>query len=174
MKKNVFVAMAGAMTLFVLAKTTIDLRPLPETFPPAGFGVGQPQITDRNGSPLSVTYQGDWNLQDNVPLHETPELLQQAFLQAEDKRFLEHKGVDWLARAHALVQNPRALRAVRGASTITEQVVRILHPRPRTLWSRWLEGIEALCANMGETLEVGKIRVEGEGEEEPWRKGARR
>ena len=35
------------------------------------------------------------------------------------------------------------MRTVRGASTITEQVVRILHPRPRTLWSRWLEGIEA-------------------------------
>ena len=143
MKTNAFVAIAGAMTLFVLAKTAIDLRPLPETLPPATFGVGQPQITDRNGTPLSVTYQADWNLHDVVPLYETPELLQQAFVQAEDKRFFEHNGVDWLARAHALVQNVRALRAVRGASTITEQVVRILHRRPRTLWSRWLEGIEA-------------------------------
>ena len=34
-------------------------------------------------------------------------------------------------------------RAVRGASTISEQVVRMLHPRPRTVWSRWLEGWEA-------------------------------
>ena len=143
MKTKAFVAIAGVMTLFVLTKTANELRPLPETLPPATFGVGQPQITDRNGSPLSVTYQGDWNLQDVVPLHEVPELLQQAFLQAEDKRFLEHNGVDWLARAQALVQNVSAFRAVRGASTITEQVVRILHPRPRTLWSRWLEGIEA-------------------------------
>jgi penicillin-binding protein 1C len=142
-KANAFVAIVGAMTLLVVAKTAIDQRPVPETLPPATFGVGQPQITDRNGAPLSVTYQADWNLQDVVPLHETPELLQQAFVHAEDKRFFEHNGVDWLARAHALVQNVRALRAVRGASTITEQVVRILHPRRRTMWSRWLEGIEA-------------------------------
>ena len=134
---------AGAMALLVLAKTAMDLRPSPETLPPASFGAGQPQITDRNGAPLSVTYQADWNLHDVVALHGTPELLWQAFVQAEDKRFFKHQGVDWLARAHALVQNLRALRAVRGASTITEQVVRILHPRPRTPWSRWLEGIEA-------------------------------
>ncbi|MDY0042420.1 MAG: transglycosylase domain-containing protein, partial [Desulforhabdus sp.] len=49
----------------------------------------------------------------------------------------------WLARLHAVVQNLITLRASRGASTITEQLVRILHPRPRTMWSRWLEGIEA-------------------------------
>jgi hypothetical protein len=30
-----------------------------------------------------------------------------------------------------------------------------------------------LCAILGETLEVVRIRVEGEGEEEPWRKGTR-
>ncbi|MGI9335586.1 MAG: transglycosylase domain-containing protein, partial [Gammaproteobacteria bacterium] len=51
---------------------------------------------------------------------------------------------DWLARLHAAVQNVRARRIVRGASTISEQVVRMLRPRPRTLWSRWLEGFEAM------------------------------
>ncbi len=143
MRRNAFLVTAGVMTLVVLGKTWLDLRPLPESLPPSEFGVGQPRITDRNGLALSVSYQADWNLHEVVPLHETPELLQQAFVHAEDKRFFEHGGVDWLARAHAVVQNLRALRAVRGASTITEQVVRILHPRPRTLWSRWLEGNEA-------------------------------
>ncbi len=33
---------------------------------------------------------------------------------------------------------------MRGASTISEQVVRMLHPRPRTLWARWLETFEAI------------------------------
>ena len=32
---------------------------------------------------------------------------------------------------------------MRGASTITEQVVRLINPRPRNLWSKWLEGVEA-------------------------------
>jgi penicillin-binding protein 1C len=54
-----------------------------------------------------------------------------------------HHGPDWQARLHAAWQNLRAERAVRGASTLSEQTVRMLHPRPRTLWSRWLEGWEA-------------------------------
>lgn len=136
-------AILGVIALLVAIKTGRDLQTLPESLPPADFGAGEPQITDRSGTPLSVTYQADWNVHDVAPLHETPDLLWQAFVQAEDQRFFQHHGVDWAARAHALVQNVRALRAVRGASTITEQVVRILHPRPRTVWSRWLEGIEA-------------------------------
>ena len=32
---------------------------------------------------------------------------------------------------------------VRGASTISEQTIKMLHPRPRTIWTRWLEGWEA-------------------------------
>ena len=43
----------------------------------------------------------------------------------------------------AAFQNVKSFRTVRGASTITEQVVRMWRPRPRTLWSRWLEGFEA-------------------------------
>jgi penicillin-binding protein 1C len=69
--------------------------------------------------------------------------LRQAFVMAEDRRFYTHHGIDWRARLHALWQNVSAFRAVRGASTISEQTVRMLHPRPRTLWSRWLEGWEA-------------------------------
>ena len=37
-------------------------------------------------------------------------------------------------------------RAVRGASTISEQVVGMLHPRPRSVWSRWLEGLRGARA----------------------------
>lgn len=98
---------------------------------------------DRHGQRLTVTYQNRWNLHDRVELHRVPALLQSAVLLSEDKRFPAHGGVDWLARASAVLQNLRAGRAVRGASTISEQVVRMLHPRPRTLWSRWLEGFEA-------------------------------
>jgi penicillin-binding protein 1C len=101
------------------------------------------QVLDRHGVPLTVTYQNRWNIHDNIPLYRVPVLLQQAFIQAEDRRFYQHGGVDWLARLHALGQNLLAGKPARGASTITEQVVRMWHPRPRTLWSRWLEGLEA-------------------------------
>ena len=136
---------AGTLVLaaFFLWRTTGDLHPLPQSFAPDAVAVEQPQFLDRNGEPLTVTYRNAWNVHDSVPLHEVPLFLQHAFILAEDKRFYDHGGVDWLARFHALLQNVRSLRAVRGASTITEQVVRIIHPRPRTIWSRWLEGIEA-------------------------------
>ena len=124
-------------------QTGEDLRPFPTSLRPRSLEFRRPQFFDRNGLPLSVTYDNPWNVNDWLPLHEIPTLLQEAFLVSEDRRFYRHHGGDWLARAHALAQNAGAMRTVRGASTITEQVVRILHPRPRTLWSRWLEGIEA-------------------------------
>ncbi|MEN8216045.1 MAG: penicillin-binding protein 1C [Pseudomonadota bacterium] len=124
-------------------KTFTDLAPPPETLSLADSTVRKVQILDRHATPLSITYQNDWNIHDVVPLHEIPEILQQIFILAEDKRFYEHNGPDWQARWHAIWQNIKALRLVRGASTISEQTVRILHPRPRTFWSRWLEGFEA-------------------------------
>jgi penicillin-binding protein 1C len=114
-------------------------------------------VMDRQGQPLGISYQNRFNVSDTRPLHNVPEILRRAIVTAEDRRFFTHKGVDWQARGGALWQNLRAARFVRGASTITEQVVRILHPRPRNLWSRWVEGFEAQLlerqASKGEILE---------------------
>lgn len=145
-KRKIFfslVILLLAIGLFIW-KTWVDLLPLPESLTPDTSSLRRVQVLDRRGSPLSITFQNPWNLHHIIPLHEIPPFLQQAFILAEDKRFYLHKGVDWKARLHAWVQNLKAFRTVRGASTLTEQVVRMLHPRPRTLWSRWLEGIEAL------------------------------
>jgi penicillin-binding protein 1C len=111
-------------------------------------GAGAPgwrgmQVLDRRGEPLNATFTNGWNLHDVAPLHEIPPFLRTAFVAAEDKRFFEHAGPDWRARASAAWTNLKSGRAVRGASTISEQVVRMLHPRPRSVWSRWLEGFEA-------------------------------
>lgn len=125
-------------------QTWSALLPLPASLTPDDTRLRRAQVLDRAGLPLSVTFQNPWNVHDIVPLHAMPLFLQQAFMAAEDKHFYEHGGVDWPARVHALVQNLRAWRTVRGASTMTEQVVRMLHPRPRTVWSRWLEGFEAM------------------------------
>ena len=133
-----------APVLLLAVLTQVAMRPLP-ALPDSTTAGRRVQLLDRRGEPLSVTYDNRWNLTDIVALHEVPSLLRAAFVQAEDRRFFEHNGVDWRSRLHALVQNIRAGRAVRGASTISEQSVRILHtrPRPRKLWSRWLEGFEA-------------------------------
>ncbi len=115
------------------------------------------QVLDRRGEPLSVSYQNRFNTFDALPLHAIPEFLRKAFITSEDRHFFAHRGVDWSARLSAVWKNIHASKAVRGASTISEQVIRILHPRPRTLWSRWLEGWEATWleqrASKGEILE---------------------
>lgn len=134
-------ALAVAMAVLGAA-TALQLREPPESLPPPSEAV-RAQILDRAGRPLSRTYQNAWNLHDRVALHEVPPVLRRAFVEAEDRRFFEHRGVDWWARLHAVVQNLRARRVVRGASTITEQAVRLLEPRRRTPWSRWMEGFEA-------------------------------
>lgn len=133
----------GLILAVGLWRTRADLLPLPGSLSPDAGDVRKVRILDRNCTPLAVTYQNRWNVVDRVALHEIPLFLKEAFIASEDKRFYGHHGVDWRARVHALWQDIRAFGAVRGASTITEQVVRLWHPRPRTLWSRWLEGIEA-------------------------------
>ncbi len=133
---------AGASALLSLA-TVAALRPAPASFLDVLSDSREVQILDRNGEPLNLTYRSRWNNHDVVALHQAPEFLKQAFILSEDKRFYAHGGADWLARGAAAVTNLRHMRTIRGASTITEQVVRMLNPRPRTLWSRWLEGWEA-------------------------------
>jgi len=129
--------------VLVLTKTASDARSPVASFRQVQHLQQDVQVLDRNAVPLSYSYQNRWNVNDNKKLHDIPDVLVKAFVASEDKRFYQHHGVDWLARASALWQRVSDGKASRGASTITEQVVRMLHPRPRTYWSKWLEGLEA-------------------------------
>lgn len=146
MKLRLLSVALGAGTL-VVSSVYVSMLPLPERLLPldvAGIDESaRAQVYDREGRQLSFTLTSAWNVHNQVPLHQIPPLLRQAVIEAEDKRFYQHSGVDWFARLHAAWQNLVSFRVVRGASTITEQVVRILHPRKRSLWARFVEGIEA-------------------------------
>lgn len=140
-------AVVGAAALGVA--TRASLEPLPASLDDVvAAGVDRHdglrrQVLDRDALPLTVTFTTEWNVYDRVALHDVPRFLRDAFVVAEDRRFWEHAGVDWPARMAAVATNVRHGGPIRGASTISEQVVRMLHPRPRTLWSRWVEGFEA-------------------------------
>ncbi len=60
----------------------------------------------------------------NVPLSAVPLALRDAFIAIEDRRFYEHRGVDWRGGVRALAANLRAGGVREGFSTITMQVVR--------------------------------------------------
>uniref|UniRef100_UPI003513342F penicillin-binding protein 1A n=1 Tax=Cognatishimia sp. TaxID=2211648 RepID=UPI003513342F len=60
-----------------------------------------------------------------VPAEEIPDLVKQAFISAEDKNFYQHNGYDARGIAAAFVEAVRSRGAnVRGASTITQQVMK--------------------------------------------------
>jgi penicillin-binding protein 1C len=152
------IACAAAASLLLgatvlAAATWHGLRDFPQGLDVAGHETVKPTVLARDGTPLSMTLENAWN-SDTVPLSAMPPLLVTAFIVSEDQHFTAHHGVDWLARGAAFWQDLRALAPVRGASTITEQVVRMLHPRPRSVWSRWLEGFEA------RRLEAGSSKIE--------------
>ncbi|MFH2043606.1 MAG: transglycosylase domain-containing protein [Pseudomonadota bacterium] len=142
-RKTVLVVCALTVAALVVA-TIFSIKPMPDDLLAHISVTNKNTYLDRFGKRLNVTYDNKWNNYDFVKIYEIPEFLQTAFILSEDKRFYTHGGLDWLARLSAVKQNIIAGKIVRGASTISEQVVRMLHPRSRTFWSRWVEGFEAL------------------------------
>ena len=62
----------------------------------------------------------------NVELKEVPEQLVKALIATEDKNFYKHQGYDLVGLARSMVANVLAGHVVQGASTITQQLSRIL------------------------------------------------
>ncbi|HZJ55100.1 MAG TPA: penicillin-binding protein 1C [Myxococcaceae bacterium] len=73
-----------------------------------------------------------------------PRALRDAFIASEDRHFEWHPGVDPLAIARAAATNLRAGRVVSGASTLTQQLARLLVPRRRTLAGKAQEALWAM------------------------------
>jgi penicillin-binding protein 1A len=63
---------------------------------------------------------------ETVKIAQVPQLVQEAFIASEDRRFREHGGVDGQGIARALFSNLRAGGVVEGGSTITQQLARIV------------------------------------------------
>ncbi|HEY9070984.1 MAG TPA: transglycosylase domain-containing protein, partial [Candidatus Ozemobacteraceae bacterium] len=87
----------------------------------------------RDGSLLRLFPSPSGDLRLNTPLASVPRVLVDALLAAEDHSFREHGGFDPVAIARAAWDNLLQRRIVSGASTITQQLIRISRPRPRSL-----------------------------------------
>jgi penicillin-binding protein 1A len=81
-----------------------------------------------------------------VPLTQIPEHLTHAFIAAEDARFLEHQGIDFMSVIRAFFKNLLAGRIEQGGSTITQQVAKslILKNTKRTYQRKAREAILAM------------------------------
>ena len=142
---TVAIATALLATVALSIATWRDLMPVPATLGSdvQTNPVGNTHFVAADATPLNLSFSGRFNRANVMTLSHIPPLMRTAFIAAEDQRFWQHGGVDWSARFAATWQNLRARQVERGASTIGEQVARILQPRPRTYWSHWIAGFDA-------------------------------
>jgi penicillin-binding protein 1C len=120
MKKLLF-----SLILLLLSSTTVNALPSYQEVRQS-YVKSDSLLLDRRGEVLHelrtdpLRRRLDW-----TPLQNISPALKEAVIQAEDKRFYEHGGVDYRSMGAALIQGLTS-ESVRGASTITMQLASIL------------------------------------------------
>ncbi len=139
------------------------LTPFPaalESEPPASTA-----FLDRHGKPLRTLLAEEQRFARRCSLRDVSTNVIAATLSAEDKRFRSHFGVDFLAMARAIRGGGRS-----GASTISQQIVKLAEPGPRTLSRKlaemWLAlrverswGKDRILAEYLNRLDYGNLQV---------------
>lgn len=106
--------------------------------------VVSPVLLDRHGEVIHHLTLGDSSRATPLPLDEIPADLIACTLAAEDKRFYQHGGIDLLATTRAARDFLAHRRVVSGASTITQQLVKISSPpAPRSPFTKIREALTA-------------------------------
>ncbi len=105
-----------------------------------------PVATDRTGLPLAVVPTNVAREAYPRALHELGDWLPRMTVAIEDRRFFSHVGVDPISLTGAAIRNLRHGRTVSGASTITQQLVKITsRPTPRTFGFKAREAFRAMA-----------------------------
>ncbi len=92
----------------------------------------------------------------NVELKEVPQQLVNALIATEDKNFYSHPGYDILGLARSMVANILAGHVVQGASTITQQLSRILFLSNEKTFTRKIKELQ-VAAQIEKTISKDKI-----------------
>ena len=85
-----------------------------------------------------------------------PETIEKAFISAEDRRFFNHKGVDFIGIFRALITNFERGKFKEGASTITQQLARIVFLNQNKTLTRKLKEA-ALALKIERNFSKGQI-----------------
>jgi len=89
-------------------------------------------------------YESEWEERRLLRLSEIPQILIDAVLAMEDRKFYAHPGIDLKGIVRASWVNLRAGRIVQGGSTLTQQLVKNFYLDSEKTWTR--KGREALLA----------------------------
>ena len=103
-----------------------------------------PVVVDRHGLSISHLTLPDSSRTTPVSLDQFPADFIDCTLAAEDKRYYAHGGIDFLATGRAALDLLAQRRVVSGASTITQQLIKISSPSARrTPLTKIREALEA-------------------------------
>ncbi len=143
-----FTAASGRLQCWLLALTLLGFSAAASSLPDfqavkQGWRPSDATLLDRSGEPLQAQRM-DFSVRRLAwtPLSGVSQALRQAVVSAEDRRFYQHRGVDWRALASAVLGGAGEGR-LRGASTLSMQLASLLDPalRPasgrRSLAQKW-------------------------------------
>jgi penicillin-binding protein 1C len=125
--RRAFLALLFLISLYFL---TVALIPLPGPIGHPGDMVSC-TLADRTGRTLRVILSNEESTSCWVDLSQISQYLVRATISAEDKRFYQHHGIDYLGLARAFLQNVAARKIVVGGSTITSQLAEHLFHLPK-------------------------------------------
>lgn len=76
---------------------------------------------------------------ESVPIAQVPQHVRNAFIAVEDVRFFKHSGVDYRRIVGSLWVNIKSRSLKQGASTISQQLIKLSHLTTKKTWARKLE-----------------------------------
>jgi len=129
------------LVVFLIAITFATLSvlfPLPPVHPYSLI------IMDRKGEFLHAFLASDGIWRFKTSPSEIPPRLKEILLHKEDRFFYYHPGINPISVLRAVFQNIHTGKRVSGASTITMQVARMLEPKERTYFHKFVEIFRAL------------------------------
>jgi penicillin-binding protein 1C len=136
---------ASAVAGVVIVEAMVAFTPLPEAL--TAELNGTPTLLDREGVVVAhfPSHDGLARIQIPVPLEQMGGWLPQVTVGLEDHRFYRHGGVDCYAVCAALVRNLRHPDRISGASTISQQLIKLCDRRKgRSLLAKVRESVLAI------------------------------
>ena len=134
----VAVVVAGAIA-------ALWLLPIPAELPKPPLGTLT--LLDCRGREIAELASPEARSQFPVGLEQMGPWLPRVTVALEDRRFYDHRGIDWRASIAACARNLRSQQIVSGASTITQQLVKLAAGRKQRSW----------CSKLYETMVAWKL-----------------
>ncbi len=123
-----------------------------------------PQLNNYNRNIVTQVFSSDGKLiktfqtfhYEHVTIDEIPQDLKEAVISTEDKNFYTHDGYDIFGIARSIIVNIINKRATQGASTITQQLARILFLSNEKTFERKIKEIQ-IAARIEKSISKDKI-----------------